>query len=125
MIDPVALLKEYHAALNAFDLDKVASMVADDATYISPGLNGALKGRGLVMDAMRHYFSEFENQVSTDVEIIKLDETAAQAHWHLIATSNTTGQQIKRQGLEIIHFNSNGLIVLVEVQDQPILNAAT
>lgn len=125
MIDPVALLKEYHAALNAFDLEKVDSMFADDATYISPGLNGALKGRGVIMNAMRHYFSEFENQVSTDVEIIKLDDTAAQARWHLVATSTKTGQQIKRHGLEAIHFDSNGLIVLVEVQDQPILNAAT
>ncbi len=116
MIDPVALLLEYHAALNNFDLEKAESMFVEDADYVSPGLNGEIKGRVAIMEAMLNYFVEYADQVSTDENIEKIDQWSVKSIWNLVATSRA-GVKIKRQGEEIIHFNINGLIKKVEVLD--------
>ena len=116
MIDPVALLKAYHAALNAFDLDKVESIFAEDAVYVSPGLNGEIRGRDEIMQAMAKYFAEYADQVSTDEFIEKLDEFKVKSVWNLVATS-PSGTKIRRRGEEIVHFNINGLIKKIEVLD--------
>jgi ketosteroid isomerase-like protein len=118
MIDPVKLLKKYHAALNGFDLDSVAKMFAENAVYISPGLKGEIKGRDLIMHAMREYFLEYDDQISTDESISTIDLTAAKSVWHLSAINSKTGKKTMRSGVEIITFDSNNLIVRVEVSDQ-------
>ena len=43
-IDPVALLQRYHAALNDYDERTVKAMFAEDAIYVSPGVNGPDRG---------------------------------------------------------------------------------
>ena len=116
MIDPVALLKEYHAVLNAFDLDKVESKFDENAVYVSPGLNGEIRGRLAIMQAMAKYFAEYADQVSTDESIEKLDEFNVKSVWNLVATS-PSGTKIRRRGEEIVRFNINGLIERVEVLD--------
>ena len=44
-IDPVALLRRYHTALNAYDARTVAPMFAVDAVYVSPGVSGRIAPR--------------------------------------------------------------------------------
>ncbi len=117
MIDPVVLLKEYHAALNGFDLDKVESLFADDAIYVSPGLNGEIKGRSAIMQAMRKYFAEYADQVSTDECIEQLDDLSVKSNWSLSATSRSTHARTTRHGEEIICLNIKGLIKRIEVKD--------
>ena len=116
MIDPVALLKEYHAALNSFDLEKVEHMFAEDAVYVSPGLNGEMKGRDAIMQAMATYFAEYADQVSTDERVEQLDQFRVKSIWVLVATSGE-GQKIERRGEEIVLFNISGLIESIEVMD--------
>ena len=116
MSDPIALLKNYHAALNAFDVKKVEGLFAEDASYFSPGLHGEIKGRVAIMHAMATYFSEYADQVSTDENIAQLDANSVRSIWKLTATS-TAGVKINRGGEEIIHFNIKGLIERVEVID--------
>jgi SnoaL-like domain len=118
MIDPVALLKEYHAALNAFDLDKVDQLFEDNALYISDGLHGALIGRGVIMAAMKKYFDEYTDQLSHDEEIGKIDSNTAWSRWSLKATSVLSGQTLNRKGTEKIHFSNRGHIMYVEVKDE-------
>jgi ketosteroid isomerase-like protein len=118
MIDPVALLKKYHVALGAFDLDAVEKMFAEDAIYISPGLKGEIKGRGLIMRAMREYFLEFDDQISTDESLEAIDHVTAKSIWHLCATSSKTGEKLTRSGVETIVFDNNGLINRIKVTDQ-------
>jgi ketosteroid isomerase-like protein len=117
MIDPVALLKKYNDALNAFDLAGVEKMFAEDAVYNSPGLKGEVRGRDHIMRAMREYFLEFDDQISTDESIEAIDPVTAQSIWHLRATSSKTGDKLVRSGVGLIRFNSNGLIARVEVSD--------
>ena len=118
MIDPVALLKTYHAALNDFDLTTVKSMFAEDAVYVSPGLNGQIEGRDAIMKAMESYFAEFADQVSVDESVEQASEISATANWRLKATSSLTGKSSSRHGSETIIFNYDGLIQRVEVTDR-------
>jgi uncharacterized protein (TIGR02246 family) len=117
MIDALALLKAYHAALNAFDLEKVSSLFAEDAIYISPGLNGELRGRENIMRAMRDYFAEYPNQISVDDEVVEITPSCVRAKWRLEATSATTGVVMRRSGEELVTFNQEGKIMRVEVRD--------
>lgn len=116
MNDPLVLLKAYHAALNEFDLEKVESMFAEDAVYVSPGLNGEIKGRDAIIQAMGKYFVEYADQVSTDESVEQLGQFGVKSIWTLAAT-NRSGVKIRRKGEEIIHFNINGLIERIEVMD--------
>ena len=117
MIDPVALLKTYHAALNDFDLDKAESLFAEDAVYVSSGLSGEIKGRSAIMQAMRKYFTEYADQISTDESIEQLDHLSVKSNWSLSATSRSTRARTTRQGEEIIYLNIKGLIKRIEVKD--------
>ena len=117
MIDAVALLHKYHAALNANDLEKVSAMFADDAVYVSPGLNGEIKGRAAIMQSMRSYFAEFADQISTDESVTLTAPFTVRSFWYLKATSNKTGNASERRGSEFVTFNEESLIIRVEVSD--------
>ena len=117
MIDAVALLKNYHAALNAFDLGAVSTMFAEDAVYVSPGLKGELKTRAAIVKSMRDYFAEYTDQVSQDQSIELLDPYTVKSTWSLVATSGKSGQKMRRSGVELASFGKNGLLTRVEVRD--------
>jgi ketosteroid isomerase-like protein len=117
MIDAVALLKQYHAALNALDLDEVAGMFEVDALYVSPGLNGEIVGRDAIMIAIQKYFAEFRDQISADEEILLVSKNVVHAIWNLRTTSSITGKTLQRRGKEIVCFNAEGQIEKIEVRD--------
>ena len=114
--DIMTLVERYHTALNNFDFAAIEKMLAEDAEYHSSGLGG-LYGRHAIMEAMKAYFSEFSDQVSTNDSVELLNPTAVRAHWRLHATTKSSGRKVKRQGIETIYFNPKGLITTVEVQD--------
>jgi ketosteroid isomerase-like protein len=114
--DIVKLVERYHDALNNFDFAAVEKMFVEDAEYHSSGIGG-LYGRGNIMSAMKAYFNEFSDQVSTDDKLELINEHTVRAHWRLAATTKSSGRKVARQGVENIHFNSKGLIVMVEVED--------
>ena len=115
----VARLIAYHAALNAFDLEAVEAMFDRDAEYVSPGLNGAIRGRAAIMKAMREYFAEYSDQRAKDDEVVALAPGVVQSLWRLKATSSKTGEVVERRGREAVTFNTAGLIAHVEVFDAP------
>jgi ketosteroid isomerase-like protein len=117
MIDAVALLKTYHAALNAFELATVQRMFAINAVYVSPGLNGEIMGREKIMAAMQEYFAEFSDQVSVDEEIEQLNDFEVRTIWSLQATSIKTRLHVSRRGEELVTFNSDSKITRVQVRD--------
>ncbi len=115
------LLKQaerYYAALNHFDYAALEKLFTEDAEYHSSGIGGGgLYGRPAIIEAMKAYFHEFSDQVSTNDSIELLGENSVRTHWRLQATTQSSGRKVKRQGIETIHFNPKGLITLVEVQD--------
>jgi hypothetical protein len=114
--DLLKLAERYYAALNHFDYAALEKIFAEDAEYYSSGIGG-LYGRPAIIEAMKAYFHEFSDQVSTNDSIELLDENSVRTHWRLHATTQSSGRKVKRQGIETIHFNAKGLITTVEVQD--------
>ena len=114
--DILKLAQHYHELLNNFDFASIEKMFAEDAEYHSSGIGG-LYGRANIIHAMRAYFNEFSDQISTDDKLELLNETSVRAHWRLAATTKSSGRKVSRQGVENIHFNNKGLIIMVEVED--------
>jgi hypothetical protein len=114
--DLLKLAERYYAALKHFDYATLEKIFAEDAEYHSSGIGG-LYGRPAIIEAMRAYFHEFSDQVSTNDSIELLSETSVRTHWRLHATTKSSGRKVTRQGVEIIHFNPKGLIATVEVKD--------
>jgi uncharacterized protein (TIGR02246 family) len=117
-IDPVALVRRYHAALNGFDAAAVMPMFAANAVYVSPGLNGRVKGREAIIAAFAAYFAEHPDQQAEDDSIEQTGPCEARARWRLRATARSTGRQITRRGIETVSFDAEGLILKVEVEDR-------
>ena len=116
-IDPVALVRRYHAALQPYDASLAAACFAPAAVYVSPGVNGRIEGCGAIIAAFDAYFAEYPDQQAEDTRIDRLPGLAACAHWRLAATSVTTSQRIIRHGVETVRFDAEGLIIAVEVED--------
>jgi ketosteroid isomerase-like protein len=114
--DIMTLVERYHTALNNFDFAAIEKMFAEDAEYHSSGIGG-LYGRHAILEAMRAYYHEFSDQVSTNDSVETIGPNAVRAHWRLHATTKSSGRKVKRQGIETIYFNPKGLITTVEVQD--------
>ena len=116
--DLLKLAERYYAALNNFDYAALEKLFTEDAEYHSSGIGGGgLYGRPAIIEAMKAYYHEFSDQVSTNDSIELLDENTVRTHWRLHATTKSSGRKVQRQGIETIHFNSKGLIATVEVQD--------
>lgn len=114
--DFIKLATRYHEALNKFDFAAVESMFSEDAEYHSSGIGG-LYGRNNIMHAMKAYFNEFNDQASTDDKLELIGDHTVRSHWRLVATTRSSGRKVSRQGVENLHFNGKGLIIMVEVED--------
>ncbi len=118
MIDPVALLTRYHAALQPYDADTVTAMFAEGARYVSPGVGGAIEGRDAIIAAFTAYFTEHPDQHSVDERVEAIAPDTARAEWSLTATSASTAEPYVRRGTETIRFDAQGLIAEVMVEDR-------
>lgn len=116
-LDPVALLRRYHQALNAYDEATVKAMFAEDAIYVSPGVNGRIEGRAAIIAAFTTYFTEHPDQHAIDDEVAQVAPAAVRSVWRLAATAQSTGQRVTRRGTETVTFGADGLIRHVEVSD--------
>ncbi len=116
-IDPVALVRRYHAALNRYDAETVKPMFAADAVYVSPGVSGRIAGRDNIIAAFDAYFAEHPDQRAEDDEISPAGPLSARSRWRLEATAKSTGRAVRRAGAETVTFDAAGRIILVEVED--------
>lgn len=114
--DPVAALVAYHAALDAHDVDNVAIMMAENATYESPSI-GVIIGRVAIIAAMRSYFASHANHHAWDDSVSASSSHSARAVWQLTATNGLTGIKVHRRGEELVTFDDNGKVLRVQVTD--------
>jgi hypothetical protein len=114
--DLLKLAERYYAALKHFDFAALEKIFAEDAEYHSSGIGG-LYGRPAIIEAMKAYFHEFSDQVSTNDSIEVTGPSTVRTHWRLHATTKSSGRKVTRQGVETIHFNPKGQITTVEVKD--------
>jgi hypothetical protein len=117
-LDPVALVKRYHDALNHYDPAIMMLMFAESATYQSPGVGGLIIGRAGIIAAFNAYFAKYPDQVAEDESIVATGTHTARSDWRLKARSKSTGALCERKGRETIVFNDEGRILRVEVEDR-------
>ncbi len=117
MSDLEQRLRFYFNALNAFDLKSVEAIFAEDAVYVSSGLNAELSGRNEIMMAFKKYFDEFTDQVSVDDNIRLITPNTFSSEWKLKATSIKTGVLLDRAGTQVTTFNGEGLITHIVVRE--------
>ena len=118
MSDLKQRLRLYFNTLNVFDLKTVEMMFAEDAIYVSSGLNNQKLGRANIIASFKTYFEEFADQVSVDDNIKLIGPKTFSSDWRLKTTSVKTGKLMERSGTQVTTFNEAGLIVHVEVRDQ-------
>ena len=116
-IDPVALLRRYHTALNAYDARTVSPLFAREAVYVSPGVNGRIDGRDAIIAEFTRYFAEHPDQHAIDEEVVLVAPDSVRSVWALQATARSTGRRVTRRGTETVRFGDDGLIRHVEVED--------
>jgi uncharacterized protein (TIGR02246 family) len=116
-LDPVALVRRYHDALNRYDAAVVTPMFAPDAVYVSPGVSGRIAGRDKIISAFNAYFAAHPDQRAEDSEIVRTGPFSARSRWRLEATEKPSGRVVHRAGTETVTFDAAGLITFVEVED--------
>ena len=77
-LDPVALVRRFHAAISMLDFAAIEAFFTEDATY-SSGKIGGLKGRAEIMAAFRRYFGEYPDQIAQDSMIEPLSPASARS----------------------------------------------
>jgi ketosteroid isomerase-like protein len=114
--DPVAALVAYHAALDAHDVDKVESLMAENAVYESAAI-GVVEGRAAIIAAMRKYFTAHKDHHAWDDSVKATGPYSAHAVWQLTATNNASGEKYHRRGTEEVTFEGDGKVLRVFVVD--------
>ena len=116
LFDPVHALEAYHDALNAHDIERIGTFLAESARYTSRGLGDAI-GREAILAALTRYFDLHPDYRAWDEDITGAGPNAARAHWRLTATNRLTGVAIARSGVETVTFDADGRIALIEAID--------
>ena len=109
------VLAAYTAALNRYDFTAVENLFAENAIYMSSGFRGELHGRVAIMTAFRAYFAEHTNQVNEENNVRVIGANLIQSDWSLSATNSVNGKFVQRKGTQVITFNNEGRIALIQV----------
>lgn len=113
----VAVIRAYHAAVDAMDFDAVSNFFTKDAVYVSGGVGGAVEGRDAILAAFRAYFAEYPDQVAVDDSVEASTPFEVRSVWRLTAVSAETGIKTQRSGREIATLDPAGKIVRIVVND--------
>ena len=116
MVDPVEMVRRYHAAINALDYEALDALFAEEAAYLSNGI-GAVRGKDAILRSFRAYFAEYPDQVAVDDLVESLSGSKARSLWRLTATHAVTGMTLSRQGEEVVTLDDAGKILRVDVRD--------
>lgn len=115
-VDALAIVRQYHAVLNAYDEKLVKPMIAPEATYHSPAI-GVIAGRDSILQSMSVYFAEYPDQHSVDESMELVAPDVVRSAWRLVATSRSSGEAFRRSGIEHVTLNAQGQIIRVDVAD--------
>jgi hypothetical protein len=116
--DPVKALIDYHAALDAHDIDAVEKLMASNATYTSIAV-GVLEGRETIVGAMRKYFVAHPDHHAWDDAVVSTGPRQGHSTWQLKATNLASGEKFHRHGSETVTFDDDGKVFSVVVVDAP------
>ncbi len=104
----VKLAKQYTVSSNDHDVEAIAQMLAEDATYSSAQL-GDIQGRQSIVEAMERLFRDLPDVVwGTDGYLAS--GNAVNFHFQMRATEAATGNAVFQDGVGTVTFSEDGLI---------------
>ena len=69
------------------------------------------------MEGFHVYFADHKDQVNVDRHIRMISTKDVQSDWSLTATNARTGEAVSRKGTQVVTFNGEGKIALIQVLD--------
>lgn len=112
----IELTKAYVALSNAHQLQFVLPMFDENATYFSVFV-GEFKRRGKIGEMMADFFSRYTDVHWLADEYQFLGDAAVGFNFVMTATDSQGGEPISRSAYEILRFNHQGYIALLQVKE--------
>lgn len=105
----IELAKNYVALSNDHNLPLIKSLFADSATYHSAYFGG-YQGSAAIHTMMTGFFARFPDAHWEVAEYHNIEDNGVEFKFSMTGMDASSGEQVKRQGLERIYFTSDGLI---------------
>ncbi|UJP04913.1 MAG: nuclear transport factor 2 family protein [Nitrosomonas sp.] len=114
MQDFTAHAKHYVALSNAHQLAAIAPLFAANATYHSEYF-GEYHGNDAIHTMMQHFFERFADAHWEVAEYRRISSDGVAFTFIMTGVDNTSGEHVRRQGLEHIFFTPDGYIKHISV----------
>ena len=111
---PRELARRYVDASNQHDPDRIRTMFADDAVYVSSRV-GAHEGAEAIIGMMVAFFARFPDVHWTVGEYRQDDAGAVVFDFIMTAAAGADDQAVEVRGVETIAFDAAGRIVRIDV----------
>ena len=112
--EPIELAKNYVALSNDHDLARIEPLFAVDATYHSAYF-GEYQGRDAIHTMMTSFFTRFPDAYWEVTEYCIIENNGVEFAFTMTGADASSGERVKRRGLERIYFTSDGLIKHIAV----------
>ncbi|MBA3755248.1 MAG: nuclear transport factor 2 family protein [Nitrosomonas sp.] len=107
--EPVQWAKNYVALSNDHNLSLIKPLFAADATYHSAYFD-EYKGSAAIHAMMITFFARFPDAHWEVTEYREIEDNGVEFTFVMTGIDASSGERVKRQGLERIYFTPNGLI---------------
>ncbi|WP_090717250.1 nuclear transport factor 2 family protein [Nitrosomonas sp. Nm166] len=114
----IELAKHYVTLSNEHNLQRIKFLFVDDATYHSAYF-GEFQGRAAILVMMADFFTRFPDAHWEVMEYHCIEGDGVEFAFVMTGIDASSGERVKRHGLERIYFNSDGKIKDITV-DKPI-----
>lgn len=110
----IELAKNYVTLSNDHNLPLIHSLFADDAAYHSAYF-GEYKGSTAIHAMMTSFFTRFPDACWEVTEYRCIEDNGVEFAFVMAGMDASSGEQVKRHGLERIYFTPDGLIKHIAV----------
>lgn len=110
----IELAKQYVAMSNEHNLQRIKSLFIDDATYHSAYF-GEYQGRTAIGVMMAGFFTRFPDAHWEVMEYHCIENNGVEFAFVMTGIDTSSGERVKRHGLERIYFTSDGEIKKIAV----------
>ncbi|WP_394809157.1 nuclear transport factor 2 family protein [Nitrosomonas sp.] len=110
----IELAKNYVTLSNDHNLPLIQLLFADDATYHSAYF-GEYKSSAAIHTMMASFFVCFPDAHWEVAEYRGIEDNGVEFNFAMTGMDTSSGEQVKRQGLERIYFTPDGLIKHIAV----------
>lgn len=110
----IELAKDYVTLSNDHNLPLIQPLFADNATYHSAYF-GECKDSKAIHAMMTSFFTRFSDAHWEVTEYRGIEDNGVEFNFAMTGMDTSSGEQVKRQGLERIYFTPDGLIKHIAV----------